>query len=676
MPDHIFGLPAEKKYSLDTEKHVHAAASYGAVEHNAGRLSDEKFSELSANIEKAKKRLGLGDEKKDGGEDRSDAAERHVVVHQTSEGPNVTVHASKKEATEHAKDLRSNGASAYIFSEKDYKSTQDPKWNPADHVPAGPHNESQVYKAEKATKAAKDATAAAKAGGGVAAHARAGEAHLEAAKAHMEAAKGSPYAAQHEAVAALHREAAEVHASAAGAGWDEGKHPRDENGKFSSDSRDSRWQVVQRFDFASGELTSQKRTQIGGLVARANLTRTGVLEYRAGDGSIRRELRHPDDVFDADSLASLAHATVTDDHPGRVTTDNWRAETIGHIAGTPQRAADTTASGDQLVQGQIHIQHGPAIDKADAGKLKEASCGYSCSYDPTPGEYRGQRYDGRQRNIRYNHLALGPPGWGRAGPDVSLRMDAKDLSYAVSGLPISEPASFAREQHHEDKMTDAEKQAELEKAQAAAKKAALDLEQARADATKATTEIDKLKAQISTDQATLAQFKAENDILKLQASRPTEDSLKMAQMKKDEEAQIDLMIGLRADARGILGDDWKHAGKDAHRIRCEVLARLEPDFKVDGRATVALDIAAVEVAYPLAVRNDAKVREATDQLKKALAPAQRLDEMSGGDEVDVEGARKKMDQRKRDAWKMTPKRKDRARMRMVDSAVSPSTPKF
>lgn len=442
---------------------------------------------------------------------------------------------------------------------------------------------------------------------------------------------------------------------------------------------DSRWQVVHRFDFASGELTSQKRTQIGGLVARANLTRTGVLEYRAGDGSVRRELRHPDDVFDADSLASLAHATVTDDHPGRVTTDNWRAETIGHIAGTPQRAADTTASGDQLVQGEIHIQHGPAIEKADAGKLKEASCGYSCSYDPTPGEYRGQRYDGRQRNIRYNHLALGPPGWGRAGPDVSLRMDAKDLSYAVSGLPISEPASFARDDAKPQgviAMTDAEKQAELEKAQAAAKKAQLDLEQARSDAAKATTELDKLKAQITTDQAELAKFKAENDILKLQASRPTEDSLKMAQMKKDEEAQIDLMIGLRADARGILGDDWKHAGKDAHRIRCEVLARLEPDFKVDGRQTVALDIAAVEVAYPLAVRNDAKVREANDQLKKALAPAQRLDEMSGGDEIDVEGARKKMDQRKRDAWKMTPKRKDRARMRMGDSAVSPSTPKF
>ena len=441
---------------------------------------------------------------------------------------------------------------------------------------------------------------------------------------------------------------------------------------------DSRWEVVQRLDLASGDTEFRRDTQIGGRIARANLTRTGVLVYRKPDGSVTRELRHPDEVFDKDSLDSLAHATVTDDHPGRVTPSNWRQESIGFIAGQPKRGTPTS-SGDATVEGEVHIEHGPAVEKADQKKLSEVSCGYSCQLDPSPGTWNGQHYDGVQRKIRYNHVALGPPGWGRAGPDVSLRMDAKDGSYAVSGLPISEPASFARDDAKPQgviAMTDAEKQAELEKAQAAAKKAQLDLEQARSDAAKATTELDKLKAQITTDQAELSKFKAENDILKLQASRPTEDSLKMAQMKKDEEAQIDLMIGLRADARGILGDDWKHAGKDAHRIRCEVLARLEPEFKVDGRQTVALDIAAVEVAYPLAVRNDAKVREANDQLKKALAPAQRLDEMSGGDEIDVEGARKKMDQRKRDAWKMTPKRKDRARMRMVDSAVSPSTPKF
>jgi len=243
---------------------------------------------------------------------------------------------------------------------------------------------------------------------------------------------------------------------------------------------DSRWQTVYRQDFASGEVKSHTRTAIGGLVAKANLTRTGILEYRAPDGSVRRELRHPDDVFDHDSLDSLAHATVTDDHPGKVTTDNWRRESIGHIAGRPERSPETTASGDQMVQGEVHIQHGPAVEKADKGSLKEASCGYACQYDGTPGEYRGQRFDGRQRNIRYNHVALGPPGWGRAGPEVSMRLDSvsEGADFRVSGL-----ASFEGVRDdgtsQETSMTK-EEQDKLDAATAAQKKADADLEKLRA----------------------------------------------------------------------------------------------------------------------------------------------------------------------------------------------------
>ena len=40
------------------------------------------------------------------------------------------------------------------------------------------------------------------------------------------------------------------------------------------------------------------------------------------------------------------------------------------------------------------------------GRSRELSCGYYCDLDETPGEYEGQRYDARQRNIRGNHLAL------------------------------------------------------------------------------------------------------------------------------------------------------------------------------------------------------------------------------------------------------------------------------
>ena len=50
--------------------------------------------------------------------------------------------------------------------------------------------------------------------------------------------------------------------------------------------------------------------------------------------------------------------------------------------------------------------------------VKGLSMGYFHDVDWTPGEWNGQRYDGRQTNIRFNHLALVPSG--RMGPDVSL----------------------------------------------------------------------------------------------------------------------------------------------------------------------------------------------------------------------------------------------------------------
>jgi hypothetical protein len=442
---------------------------------------------------------------------------------------------------------------------------------------------------------------------------------------------------------------------------------REKMPEHETSASDSRWTTVYRQDFASGEVKSHTRTAIGGLVAKANLTRTGILEYRAPDGSVRRELRHPDDVFDHDSLDSLAHATVTDDHPGKVTTDNWRGESIGHIAGRPERSPETTASGDQMVQGEVHIQHGPAVAKADKGSLKEASCGYACQYDGTPGEYRGQRFDGRQRNIRYNHVALGPPGWGRAGPEVSMRLDSvsEGADFRVSGLASFEGVRDDGRTSQETSMTK-EEQDKLDAATAAQKKADADLEKLRADSAAATTAAAKAESDLKIERAETAKVRAELEVLKIQAKRednsPAVEQAKAATRLREDAKRIDEMIGLRADGRTVLGADWKHEGKTPHQIRREVVAKLDPESlqRVDAVEGASQEML-LEHVYPSILRHDAKVREANDQLKKILEPSQRLDEM--GEEPDVEGARKAMDKKKKDAWMKTPPRKDRARMR-------------
>ena len=53
-------------------------------------------------------------------------------------------------------------------------------------------------------------------------------------------------------------------------------------------------QQVYRLDLSSGEVKARKRTPQGGLVADANLTRTGVFPYRMEGGGTRRELRSPE----------------------------------------------------------------------------------------------------------------------------------------------------------------------------------------------------------------------------------------------------------------------------------------------------------------------------------------------------------------------------------------------
>lgn len=176
--------------------------------------------------------------------------------------------------------------------------------------------------------------------------------------------------------------------------------------------------LVHRFDVA--QLGNAERTPQGFLRIPAYLTRVGVLEYRRADGTVVRELRAPDEVFQAKSLATLSASPVTDLHPTQmVTPKNVRELQIGHVS-------DHVRADGKLVSAHVTVQDAAAIALVEAGKRRELSCGYQCRIDATPGVFEGQAYDQVQRDIVYNHVALGPQNWGRAGRDVALRVDAAD----------------------------------------------------------------------------------------------------------------------------------------------------------------------------------------------------------------------------------------------------------
>jgi len=184
---------------------------------------------------------------------------------------------------------------------------------------------------------------------------------------------------------------------------------------------------LKRIETFSLDVTNARRTPEGFLVVPMDATRTGVLTYLR-DGKLFNELRLPGEVFNQDSMDSLALKPIVDGHPyeepdGRVHAGNARRLQVGmtgeNIKPVENRFLRTTAV----------ITDDEAIKKVEEGK-RQVSCGYEKEIELTSGYWdgkeinqdgRGEHFDAIQRNIRYNHVAL--VNRGRAGDQVRLHLD-------------------------------------------------------------------------------------------------------------------------------------------------------------------------------------------------------------------------------------------------------------
>nr|DAD93808.1 MAG TPA: protein of unknown function DUF2213 [Myoviridae sp. ctcwu24] len=156
-------------------------------------------------------------------------------------------------------------------------------------------------------------------------------------------------------------------------------------------------------------------TEEGYLVDRPILTSTGIFEYTNPDGTIRRELRLPEEVFKEESLQSYKGKPIIITHDaGLITKDNVHENAVGTILSEGYRSGND-------VRAEIIIHD---TDEMKSAGLKELSLGYNLDLDETPGEWNGQPYDAVQRNIVINHLALVLEA--RAGEQARLNIDSRD----------------------------------------------------------------------------------------------------------------------------------------------------------------------------------------------------------------------------------------------------------
>ena len=89
-----------------------------------------------------------------------------------------------------------------------------------------------------------------------------------------------------------------------------------------------------------------KITEEGYIRANAVVTRSGIFNYQNADGSIRKELRHPDDVWEAESIESMELIPITNGHPSEklVKSDNSKRLAIGYTGETIKKDGEYVLS--------------------------------------------------------------------------------------------------------------------------------------------------------------------------------------------------------------------------------------------------------------------------------------------------------------------------------------------
>ena len=160
-------------------------------------------------------------------------------------------------------------------------------------------------------------------------------------------------------------------------------------------------------------------TPEGYIKARSIVTRCGVFLYKNADGTIRKELRHPDDVMLPESLESIKMIPVVNGHPKErlVTAENAKTLAIGYTGESVEGVMPHIIA-------NFLITDRAAVEEIKGKHKNELSLGYTVDLIPDTGTYFGEPYEFRQTNIKYNHLAL--VDQARAGPEARIALDGQD----------------------------------------------------------------------------------------------------------------------------------------------------------------------------------------------------------------------------------------------------------
>lgn len=339
-----------------------------------------------------------------------------------------------------------------------------------------------------------------------------------------------------------------------------------------------------RFDYAELKVT---KTDEGYLLDSPVVARTGILTYRNDDGSIRKELRRPEQVFHADSLASFIGKPITVDHPkGLVNSKNIDQIQVGTMLSPGRQDGDN-------VRSDIVIHKPEKI-----GERRQLSLGYDVDLLEVPGEWNGERYDAEQTNIRVNHLSIVKSA--RAGAKARLNMDSNEEPLTIETEVIKMPTIRLDD--------NVEYEAPPQVINAIVKM--------RADA-------ETNKTVIAEKDKTVATLTGERDTLKARVDGfPAE--LKAAETKAAEAAKAGVAERAKLEA---VASKFNVDSKDKTDIEIKhgVIKAVNKDFSPDGK-----EAAYIDAAFDMAVSsrndaNDANQRQTVKNVTQQQSQQKRTD---------------------------------------------------
>jgi len=183
------------------------------------------------------------------------------------------------------------------------------------------------------------------------------------------------------------------------------------------------------------------------MVRDAGITSIGVYTYTLPDGTTRRDLRKPEEVFKYESLETLRGVPVTLDHPSNESLEKNDFEIYGSVITAGQGWENENLT--NIVGNLAIYKDVPDLDS------KSLSAGYTCEVELEKGVWCGVEYDAVQKNIKYNHVAIVDKA--RAGDTTSLKeahMDSVNGQVATKvegGAQAPAPAAEAQKPSVEHK---------------------------------------------------------------------------------------------------------------------------------------------------------------------------------------------------------------------------------